>query len=148
MHGSVGDTRYPYGRSHEDNVCVDTNRTSPMAVLHHHGEHDAATMNDPEANQLANTVEPTGSAVSCTNAYGVYDMVGNVHEWADDGAFHGGYYLDTSLNGEGCEYRTSAHAASYYDYSTGFRCCADEGSLDDDGPSESQPAVAAAQERK
>jgi len=38
---------------------------------------------------------------------------------------YGGYYLDTKINGEGCEYVTSAHAKSYYDYSTGFRCCAD-----------------------
>jgi hypothetical protein len=124
-------TRYPYGSQHEANACVDTNRTSPMAVLHN-GEHTARTMNDPEANQLDNTVELTGAAAACTNDYGVYDMVGNVHEWADDGAFHGGYYLDTKLNGEGCDYVTTAHAKNYYDYSTGFRCCADEGTLEDD----------------
>jgi sulfatase modifying factor 1 len=58
----------------------------------------------------------------------VHDMVGNVHEWTDDASFRGGYYLDTKLNGEGCDYRTTAHAPAYYDYSTGFRCCADEGS--------------------
>jgi hypothetical protein len=86
-------------------------------------------MNDPRLNQLENTVEPTGSAAACTNDYGVYDMVGNVHEWTDEGAFHGGYYLDTTLNGEGCDYTTTAHARNYYDYSTGFRCCADEGTL-------------------
>jgi sulfatase modifying factor 1 len=134
------ETRYPYGSTREANVCVDTNRTSPMAVLHN-GEHDAATMNDPEANRLQNTVEPTGAAAECTNSYGVYDMVGNVHEWADDGAFHGGYYLDTKINGEGCEYITTAHAKSYYDYSTGFRCCADEGTLEDAAP-EAAPAPA------
>ena len=133
-------TRYPYGSTREANVCVDTNRTSPMAVLHN-GEHDSATMNDPEANQLANTVEPTGAAAECTNGYGVYDMVGNVHEWADDGAFHGGYYLDTKINGEGCDYITTAHAKNYYDYSTGFRCCADEGTLEDVAPEET-PAPA------
>jgi hypothetical protein len=139
-------TRYPYGASREANVCVDTNRTSPMAVLHN-GEHDASTMNDPEANQLEGTVEPTGAASECTNAYGVYDMVGNVHEWADDGAFHGGYYLDTKLNGEGCDYTTTAHAKVYYDYSTGFRCCADEGTLEDAEP-ETVPAPAPKMEEK
>jgi hypothetical protein len=123
-------TRYPYGPERVANACVDTNRTSPMAMLHH-GMHDARSMNDPAANQLANTVEATGAAAGCTNAYGVFDMVGNVHEWADDGAFHGGYYLDTKLNGEGCSYTTTAHAKTYFDYSTGFRCCADEGSLED-----------------
>jgi hypothetical protein len=40
------------------------------------------------------------------------------------GTFCGGYYLDTSINGDGCKYRTRAHAHDYHDYSTGFRCCA------------------------
>ena len=54
-------------------------------------------------------------------------MVGNLDEWTADpsGTFQGGYYLDTHLNGDGCEYRTMAHEAWYHDYSTGFRCCAD-----------------------
>jgi hypothetical protein len=125
-------TRYPYGDTRVPNACVDTNRTSPMAVLHQ-GEHTARTMNDPLANQQENTLEKTGASAACTNSYGVHDMVGNVHEWTDDGSFRGGYYLDTTENGEGCEYRTTAHATEYYDYSTGFRCCADAGSLGEDG---------------
>ncbi len=133
-------TTYPYGRSRVDNACVDTNRTSPMSVLHH-GEHTDRTLNDPQANQVPNTIEPMGAAAQCTNGYGVYDMVGNVHEWTDDGHFHGGYYLDTKLNGPGCEYVTTAHAKTYYDYSTGFRCCADEGTLDDE-PSEQMASTA------
>lgn len=125
-------TRYPYGNTRVANACNDTNRTSPMTVLHS-GEHTGRTMNDPRANQLENTIELTGAAESCTNDYGVHDMVGNIHEWTDDGSFRGGYYLDTKLNGEGCDYRTTAHAPAYYDYSTGFRCCADvgSGSVDD-----------------
>jgi formylglycine-generating enzyme len=120
-------TRYPYGNARVANACVDTNRTSPMTVLYS-GERSGRTMNDPRANQQDNTVEPTGATASCTNDYGVHDMVGNVHEWTDDSSFRGGYYLDTKLNGEGCDYRTTAHAPAYYDYSTGFRCCADTGS--------------------
>jgi hypothetical protein len=42
-----------------------------------------------------------------------------------DGTFRGGFYADAALNGPGCTYRTTAHASSYHDYSTGFRCCAD-----------------------
>lgn len=117
-------TRYPYGNARQASACNDTNRTSPMTVLYS-GEHTGRTMNDPRANQQDNTLELTGQAASCTNSYGVHDMVGNVHEWTDDGSFRGGYYLDTKLNGEGCDYRTTAHAPAYYDYSTGFRCCAD-----------------------
>ena len=119
-------TRYPYGNERVANACVDTNRTSPMNRLFN-GERNDRTLNDPRANQMANTVEATGAAAACTNDYGVHDMVGNVHEWTDDGSFRGGYYLDTKLNGPGCDYRTTAHAKTYYDYSTGFRCCADEG---------------------
>jgi hypothetical protein len=126
-------TRYPYGNKRVAGACVDTNRKSPMNVLHG-GLRTARTLNDPAANQMARTVEATGSSASCTNGFGVHDMVGNVHEWTDDGSFRGGYYLDTKVNGEGCDYRTTAHARNYYDYSTGFRCCADVGSLsaDDD----------------
>jgi formylglycine-generating enzyme len=124
-------TRYPYGNKRSANVCVDTNRTSPMERLHG-GLRSGKTLNDPMANQQKNTVEATGAKESCTNGYGVHDMVGNVHEWTDDSSFRGGYYLDTKLNGEGCDYRTTAHAPAYYDYSTGFRCCADEGSAPDD----------------
>ena len=102
-----------------------------MNVLHN-GERTNRTLNDPRANQMERTVEHSGAMESCTNKYGVHDMVGNVHEWTDDGSFRGGYYLDTKLNGEGCDYRTTAHARDYYDYSTGFRCCADEGSLPSD----------------
>jgi hypothetical protein len=84
-------------------------------------------MNDPRLNQASGTLARTGEHSSCTNGYGVYDMVGNLHEWVDDpdGTFQGGYYLDTHLNGDGCTYRTVAHGARYHDYSTGFRCCAD-----------------------
>ncbi len=124
-------TRYPYGDTREANACVDTDRTSPV-LKKYMGEHTARTMNDPTLNQEPNTLEPTGAAAACTNSYGVHDMVGNIHEWTDDAAFRGGYYLDTKLNGEGCDYVTTAHSAIYYDYSTGFRCCADEGSLPDD----------------
>ena len=42
---------------------------------------------------------------------------------AKSGTFRGGYYLDTHINGDGCDYRTTAHAPTYHDYSTGFRCC-------------------------
>jgi formylglycine-generating enzyme required for sulfatase activity len=124
-------TQYPYGNTRRPGACVDTGRTSPMERLHG-GERSFKTLNDPAANQMANTVELTGEAEACTNGYGVHDMVGNVHEWTDDGSFRGGYYLDTKLNYEGCDYRTTAHAKDYYDYSTGFRCCADENSVADD----------------
>jgi formylglycine-generating enzyme len=132
-------TQFPYGSAREPNACVDTARTSPVNAKYA-GEHTARTMNDPTLNQMPNTLEKTGAAEACTNAYGVHDMVGNIHEWTDDSAFRGGYYLDTKINGEGCDYVTTAHSAIYYDYSTGFRCCADEGALPEDEESAPPPA--------
>jgi sulfatase modifying factor 1 len=84
-------------------------------------------MNQSIINQLPNTLLPTGERAECTNEYGIFDMVGNVHEWVDDpdGTFRGGYYMDTTKNGEGCSYHTTAHDFTYHDYSTGFRCCMD-----------------------
>jgi formylglycine-generating enzyme required for sulfatase activity len=88
-------------------------------------------LNDPRLGQVEGALARTGSHEACVNGFGVFDMVGNVHEWVKTdpslphGTFAGGYYLDTALNGDGCNYRTTAHAHDYHDYSTGFRCCAD-----------------------
>lgn len=88
-------------------------------------------LNDPRLGQVEGALSRTGEHGSCVSAWGAFDMVGNLHEWvATDrslphGTFAGGYYLDTSQNGDGCLYRTVAHAHEYHDYSTGFRCCAD-----------------------
>ena len=122
---------FPYGNERRANACNDHGR-APMG----HFYPQVATswnlvgmteMNDPHLNQWEGTLMKTGSSADCTNEYGVYDMVGNLHEWTNDpnGTFQGGYYLDTHLNGDGCSYRTVAHDMSYHDYSTGFRCCAD-----------------------
>ena len=86
-------------------------------------------MNDPRLNQVPGSLARTGSHKKCRNALGVYDMVGNLHEWTADpeGTFRGGFYLDNTTHGLGCRYLTTGHSASYHDYSTGFRCCADRG---------------------
>ncbi len=123
---------YGYADRSEPGRCNDHGR-SPMAALFpgedlsNHEAWNWERMNRPELNQFDGTLAQTGDHDECTNGYGVYDMVGNLHEWVDDpkGAFQGGYYQDTKLNGEGCHYVTLAHEARYHDYSTGFRCCAD-----------------------
>jgi sulfatase modifying factor 1 len=123
---------YGYGAKSEPGRCNDHGR-SPMGVLYageNLGERNAWAwdrMNNAELNQVEGTLAKAGSHDGCTNDYGVYDMVGNLHEWVADpeGTFQGGYYLDTQINGEGCTYVTTAHAAWYHDYSTGFRCCSD-----------------------
>ncbi|HEY8074901.1 MAG TPA: SUMF1/EgtB/PvdO family nonheme iron enzyme, partial [Labilithrix sp.] len=91
--------------------------------------YDKAHLDDPRLDQLPDTVAASGSHPGCASGYGAFDMVGNLHEWTADvhggglGVFRGGYYQDTHLNGDGCSYKTTAHAVDYHDYSTGFRCC-------------------------
>jgi hypothetical protein len=119
---------FGYGSERVAGRCNDHGK-SPMARVFAQGAitWGLEEMNDPRLNQLVDTLARTGSHEDCTNEYGVYDMVGNLHEWTNDphGTFQGGYYLDTHLNGDGCTYRTVAHEMAYHDYSTGFRCCAD-----------------------
>jgi len=124
--------KYGYDNKRSPGTCNDNGR-SPLGYYHAAAVKNGSAfssykiMNDPQLNQLPGTLAETGSHEGCTNGYGVYDMVGNIHEWVDDpaGTFQGGYYLDVEQNGEGCGYRTDAHNFTYHDYSTGFRCCAD-----------------------
>lgn len=126
-------TQFPYGAARRSGVCNDDIRNvHPVAEVGHlFGITKEALwrvgMNQSIINQLEGTLAPTGARSACTNDYGVFDMVGNLHEWIDDpdGTFRGGYYMDTSKNGEGCAYATTAHDFTYHDYSTGFRCCMD-----------------------
>jgi formylglycine-generating enzyme required for sulfatase activity len=126
-------TTYPYGDERRKGVCNDNGRAvHPVAeVTRRLGLAPERMwyegMGNPLINQLKDTLQRTGERSDCTNAYGVFDMVGNLHEWIDDpgGTFRGGFYMDTTVNGEGCDYRTTAHPSSYHDYSTGFRCCLD-----------------------
>jgi len=105
--------------------------------------------NNPELNQLPGFLDRSGEHGDCTAGEGVYDMVGNLHEWVSDtlddalieriekedverrkqprregnGLFLGGFFSTTSELGPGCKYLTMAHEPGYHDYSTGFRCC-------------------------
>ncbi|HVY48982.1 MAG TPA: SUMF1/EgtB/PvdO family nonheme iron enzyme [Minicystis sp.] len=78
--------------------------------------------------------EPSGKFATCVSPYGVYDMMGNVEEWVTSrkgrrfkGALMGGFW---SKPWTGCRGTNDAHEESFAFYETGFRCCADPGSLD------------------
>ncbi|HEY1697358.1 MAG TPA: SUMF1/EgtB/PvdO family nonheme iron enzyme [Polyangiaceae bacterium] len=125
---------YPYGgETHIPGYCNE-GKGSMMPVLY--GNDSAswtyADFNDPRLDQIDGGLAPTGTYPHCKSPYGVYDCVGNLHEWGSDpadanghGRFRGGFYGDAEINGHGCLYVTSAHELAYHDYSTGFRCCAD-----------------------
>jgi len=105
--------------------------------------------NSPQLNQEPGFLAKGGEYAECVSPDGVFDMVGNLHEWVSDfvddsliealdndnverrkqphrtgnGVFLGGFFSTTTEHGPGCQFITIAHEATYHDYSTGFRCC-------------------------
>ncbi|MCB9676287.1 MAG: SUMF1/EgtB/PvdO family nonheme iron enzyme [Alphaproteobacteria bacterium] len=121
-------TLYPYGNTYDPEACNVGRTPHPVVELFgSNADWSGTQMNDPGLNQLPDSLAPSGDNPGCVTAEGVYDMHGNLHEWVADsaGTFQGGFYVDASINGEGCTYRTTRHTYGYHDYSTGFRCCAD-----------------------
>ncbi len=143
-------TKYPYGAEEIPNRC---NTGKPHLMQRLFGVGVPYTYinhyNSPRLHREPGYLAKTGEYTDCVNDYGLYDMVGNLHEWvADDvsmkllnevplefgpkllgadgsGAFMGGYFSSQGEHGHGCTYTTATHAADYHDYSTGFRCCSD-----------------------
>jgi sulfatase modifying factor 1 len=121
-------TTFPYGNTRQPGTCNDSRAVHPAVELY--GTTASwiySHLDSPCLDQEANGLASTGAHAGCVTIEGALDMMGNLHEWTADpaGTFRGGYYVDTVLNGNGCLYATTAHAVTYSDYSTGFRCCAD-----------------------
>jgi hypothetical protein len=121
---------YPYGNTREPGVCNDARMPHPaVQCFGTDASWIYSELSWPGIDQQPMTVDKAGADTGCVTVEGAYDMMGNLHEWVYDTAtthtFRGGYYVDTVINGNGCLYRTTAHALTYSDYSTGFRCCAD-----------------------
>lgn len=117
---------WPYGNTRVAGGCNEGRAKHPVIELFGPGTpFDSVHMNDPQLNQLPDSLAKTGAFTMCESENGAFDLSGNLHEWVDDpnGTFLGGFYVDAVLNGQGCTYTTTAHAMSYHDYSTGFRCC-------------------------
>ncbi len=123
---------YPYGGTHRvRGKCNEGKGSSVPIVFGQDAPYEKSLMNDPRLNQWPGGLAKTGEYAGSVSPYGVYDLVGNLHEWGAEvapnghGAFRGGFYGDAEINGSGCNYETTAHAVAYHDYSTGFRCCQD-----------------------
>jgi hypothetical protein len=147
-------TSYPYGDAEIAGVC-NTGKTHLMQRLFGANVKYtySAHYNSPRLHQEPGFLAKSGEHPGCVSDYGVYDMVGNLHEWvADDvsrkllkeipieygpellgakgsGAFIGGYFSSQGEHGRGCAYVTATHSPDYHDYSIGFRCCAEERGL-------------------
>jgi formylglycine-generating enzyme required for sulfatase activity len=147
------DTRYPYGAAYVRGRC---NVGKPHLLTLLHGSDPNAwsyekAFNDPELDRRPGFLAETAEYSGCVSSAGIFDLVGNLHEWVADrvdasiaeklplqagirariahnrgkGVFMGGFFSTTNEHGKGCEFVTMAHEASYHDYSTGFRCCKD-----------------------
>lgn len=132
--GPNPDNWYPYGgETHVPGYCNEGKGSMlPVYYGSEPSQWTYADFNDPRLNQVEGGLAPTGSYPHCESPWGIFDCVGNLHEWGSDpadasghGRFRGGFYGDAEVNGHGARYVTSAHELSYHDYSTGFRCCAD-----------------------
>jgi len=145
-------TTYPYGSTYQSGRC-NVGKTHLLSMLHGSDPQrwSYADFNDPRLVQAPGFLALSGEYANCTSTEGVYDLVGNLHEWVSDlvdeslrrklpvpaveqrrigrhpgnGIFMGGFFSTMNQHGEGCNYATAAHAPSYHDYSTGFRCCRD-----------------------
>jgi formylglycine-generating enzyme required for sulfatase activity len=132
--GASATNYYPYGGQTRIKGYCNEGKGSSMPLFFGTNPQNwtYADFNDPRLNQWDGGLAPSGSYPHCVSPYGVYDCVGNLHEWGSDaadanghGRFRGGFYGDAEINGHGCLYVTSAHELTYHDYSTGFRCCKD-----------------------
>ncbi|RYZ08577.1 MAG: hypothetical protein EOO73_06895 [Myxococcales bacterium] len=119
--------KFPYGGAYKQGVCNVYRFIHPAAVLH-----GSASLGhrDPRLNLVYEGESPllrtTGETTACASRWDderLYDMVGNVDEWVEEGMFLGGFYARSTTNG--CEAKVTNHAPIYYDYSTGARCCRD-----------------------
>jgi len=148
-----GDTLYPYGPKYVAGRC-NVGKPHLLSMLHGNDprawSYDAS-FNDPELDRRPGFLAASGEYSGCVTSSGVFDLVGNLHEWVADrvdatitrklplksgirariernlgkGVFMGGFFSTMNQHGEGCEFVTMSHEPSYHDYSTGFRCCKD-----------------------
>ena len=96
-------TAYPYGDYHEADRCWDDKQGEAFRAVY------------------------TGEMPGCVGSSGVYDLTGNVEEWAGDSPEHavllgGGW--DTREDHARCYRRNDSFGAAYASPRSGFRCCA------------------------
>lgn len=127
-------TNYPYGNQYVYGKCNYERSSHPAQLLQ--GSVAEYNLLDPRLNMIDYRGEPylrrTGEVSTCKSRWGddsVYDMVGNLDEWALDSS--GGKYVivggaySRGRTERGCQARIDSHSPNYEDYSLGTRCCKD-----------------------
>jgi hypothetical protein len=123
-------TPYPYGWERDETAC-NIGKTLPP-----HRDNAKIYSKDPAVSQKEldrlDLRVPSGSMPRCVSAYGVYDMTGNVDEWARNATMHGRSYNSVFKGGHmlgkirnRCRPATTAHGPEFAYHVEGFRCCAD-----------------------
>ena len=124
-------TKFPYGERYKAFACNVFRPYHPGFALH---QNSSIGHRDPRLNLLIEgdddpLLRPTGGTPSCVSHFGgdvIFDMVGNLDEWVEgekQPVFVGGFYARSTT--KGCEAKVDSHAAPYFDYSLGTRCCID-----------------------
>ena len=142
---------FPYGNSRRPGKC---NHGKIHLLSKMYGTNGRAWKYDEHFNSPLLDQEPGflakgGEYAECVTDSGVFDLIGNLHEWVSDsvtedfvdrisndgvtrrrqpwhegnGIFMGGFFSTGSEHGPGCKFTTFAHEPTYHDYSIGFRCC-------------------------
>ncbi len=119
---------FPYGNVYDPNACNDTRTQHP--AIEYFGTDEPWVFEElahPCLLQLPDSLHVTGQHPECATATGVLDMMGNLNEWTAGGSgpLRGGYFLDSMSGGPGCYFQPLGYDAHDWDYTTGFRCCAD-----------------------
>ncbi len=121
--------KFPYGDTYQQGACNVGRGSHPASLLHADSSRNHL---DPRLNRTRDAQGPllrkTGTSSLCKSEWGddaIYDMVGNLDEWAaeEDGQFLGGFYSRATR--EGCDSQITVHGPGYRDYSLGTRCCSD-----------------------
>ncbi len=125
---------FPYGYARSSERCNIDNRWVDPHL-------DRVYAKDPEVQraELARLDRslPSGAKSGCVSDFGVYDLTGNVDEWAladqerphersKFAALKGGAWGHVR---NACRPVTTSHAPSFQYYFIGFRCCSDVGGL-------------------
>lgn len=120
-------TVYAYGDSYQADTCngIDANcdceSGAPDCACDEHGGPYQGCYADCGGSI---GMEPTGARAGCTNAYGVWDINGNVWEYVDDSVQYpvrGGAYNC----GDSASYHRCDFVPTWNPSARGFRCCHD-----------------------